>query len=198
MTQAVNYFCTLVLLAILVGCAAVPVAVDRDPEEKLRIARALYDSEQRPIPAEKNIQEAIEIYEQQQNRIGLADAYRQYGFFFRAASLDKFALYYRDNGFMDRSASFETRYDKSFEYFEKARDIYTEQKKYDALTNLYLNIGFTYQFLHNPQAACPVFDQMIASYSEHLKARPNDILYAPAGYANLESYMAEVKKKGGC
>jgi hypothetical protein len=198
MTQTVKISCAVVLISILAGCAAVSVPTDSDPAEKLRIAQALYTQEQRPVPAENQIQEAIEIYAQQQNTLGLAEAYRQYGLFFRSESVKKAEQYFRNNGFIERSANFDTRYSKSIEYFEKARDIYTEQKKFDALTNLYLNMGFTYQLMQNREAACPVFDQMIASYGEHLKARPTEILYAPAGYANLERYMADIKKKGGC
>jgi len=198
MTQTVKIYCTVALLSMLAGCTALSVPTNSDPAEKLRIAQALYSQEQRPVPAENQIQEAIEIYAQQQNALGLADAYRQYGLFFRSDAVKKAEQYFRNNGFIQPSVSFDTRYSKSIEYFEKARDIYTEQKKYDALTNLYLNIGFTYQLMQNREAACPVFDQMIASYSEHLKARPSEILYAPAGYANLEGYMAAIKKKGGC
>lgn len=198
MKHEVKIFCAAVCVSILSGCAGVEVQPTTDPAEKLRIAQALYTQERRPVPAENQIQEAIEIYTQQHDNVGLAEAYRQYGLFFRSDAVKKSEQYFRNNGFIEPSVSYDTRYSKSIEYFEKARDLYTEQKKYDALTNLYLNMGLTYELMQNPQAACPVFDQMISSYSEHLKARPGAILYAPAGYVNLEGYMADVKKKGGC
>ena len=198
MKHSVTIFCTAVCLTILAGCTGVSVQPATDPAEKLRIAQALYTQEQRPVPAENQIQEAIEMYVQQQNTVGLAEAYRQYGLFFRSDAVKKSEQYFRNNGFIEPSVTYDTRYSKSIEYFEKARDLYAEQKKYDALTNLYLNMGLTYELMQNPQAACPAFDQMISSYKEHLRARPTAVLFAPAGYANLEGYMADVKKKGGC
>ena len=150
MTRTIKLFYTVVLLSLLAGCAAMLVPATSDPAEKLKNAASLFGQQQRPIPAEKLILEAIDIYEQQQNKLGLAEAYRQYGFFFRSASVEKSAQYFRNVGFIEKTATFETRYSKSIEYFEKARDIYTEQKKYDALINVYLNMG-----VHIPTYAKP-------------------------------------------
>jgi len=198
MVQMFKLFFVYSLLAALVGCAAMGVPVTSDPAKKLGYAGSLYDQQGRPIPAERLIQEAIEIYEEQQNELGLAEAYRQYAFFFRSASVRKHEEYYRSVGFRDKSATFDSRYLKSIEYFEKARDLYMGHEKHDGLMNVYLNMGFTYQLMDTPKAACPVFDKSLSSYNEYLKSHPDANLQVPSGFSSFEDYIYEVKRSGSC
>ena len=65
----------------------------------------------------------------------------------REAIEGKWSKHYRDNGFLDKSASFDARYGKSIEYLEKARIIFADYKRFDALTNVNLNMGFTYEVM---------------------------------------------------
>lgn len=188
----------LLILATLTGCSAMFVPVTSDPAKKLINAESLYDKQQRPIPAEKLIREAIQIYQKENNQLGLAEAYRQYGFFFRSAAVKKSEQYYRNIGFIDKATAFDTRYSKSIEYFEKAKDIYSELKKYDKLTNVNLNIGFTYHFMENPKAACTSYEQTIKSHLEYKTSHPNANLELPEGMSSFEAYIVEVMKKEGC
>jgi hypothetical protein len=52
-----------------------------DPERKLGWAKELYQNQNRPIPAERLIKEAIEIYQERGDQLGLAQAHRAYGVF---------------------------------------------------------------------------------------------------------------------
>ena len=129
-------------LLAFTGCAAIGVPATSDPAGKLRDATALFDRQDRPLPAERLIREALEIYQKNDDQLGVAEAYRTYGFFFRSASINgKWSKFYRDNGFLDRSATFDARYIKSIEYFEMARAIYSAHQRFDALTNVDLNTG---------------------------------------------------------
>src|SRR3989442_11453492 len=143
------------LIALTGGCAGVGVVATSDPAAKLRDAGDLFDRQDRPLIAERLIREAMDIYQANNDQLGLAEAYRTYGFFFRSPSIEgKWNNYYRANGFLDRSATFATRYAKSIEYFEKARTIFAASTRYDALTNVDLNMGFTYIAAGNTPAAC--------------------------------------------
>jgi len=137
-------------LLAFAGCAAFGVPATSDSAGKLRDATALFDRQDRPLPAERLIREALEVYQRNGDQLGVAEAYRTYGFFFRARSVGgKWSKFYRDNGFLDRSATFDTRYMKSIEYFEMARAIFSAHQRFDALTNVDLNMGFTFELMGN-------------------------------------------------
>src|SRR5436190_669032 len=109
----------------LAGCAGVGVVATDDPAAKLHDAAYLYSKAGRPLIAERLIRQAIDLYEKNNDQLGLAEAYRQYGLFFLSPSIQKWNKVYRDSGFLDKSATFDTRYAKSIEYFEKAAAIYS-------------------------------------------------------------------------
>jgi len=183
---------------VLAGCAAMFVPVTSDPLKKLYWAEQLYDQQYRPLPAEQLIQEAIDIYRSQDSQLGLAEAYRQYGFFFRAPSIEKWQKYYREKGFLDRTATFDIRYAKSLEYFEKAKNLFEENQKYDLLTNVYLNIGWTYELMNNQKAACTAFEQSLKANKKHMETIPNAKVRLLSGHINYEAFVASNKKRVGC
>src|SRR5438128_2442039 len=104
------------LIAVhLTGCAAALVPATRDPYKKLAYAGMLYDEQNRPLPAERLIREAIADFEKSGDELGLAQAYWNYGLFFRSASMGRWEVVYRRDGFQDKSATLENRYSKSVE-----------------------------------------------------------------------------------
>ena len=193
---------TILLAAALLAisaCAGFGIAATSDPTAKLNDAGDLFDRQDRPLPAERLIREAVQIYQEQNNELGLAEAYRTYGFFFRSSSIEgKWNKHYRQNGFLDKSATFETRYAKSIEYFEKARVIFAENKRFDALTNVDLNMRFTYVALGNTHAACQAFDRSLESYRENLRQTVGARPVVPKGFASYEEFLADRKKRYGC
>src|SRR6267378_1202521 len=79
------------------GCAAFGVPATTDPAGKLRDATALFDRQDRPLPAERLIREALELYQKNGDQLGVAEAYRTYGFFFRSGSVGgKWSKFYRN------------------------------------------------------------------------------------------------------
>ena len=66
----------------LSGCAGVGVVSTSDPRTKLSDARYLYSHEGRPLIAERLIQEAIGIFQQTGDDVGLGEAYFDYAYFF--------------------------------------------------------------------------------------------------------------------
>ena len=170
-----------------------------DPAANLRDAGDLFDRQDRPLIAESLIREAIERYQKNNNQLGLADAYRTYGFFFRSSAIEgKWSKHYRENGFLDKSASFDARYEKSIEYLDMARTIFAEYKRYDALTNLDLNIGFTYEVMGYGAAACAAFDRSLENNRDNLRQISKAKIALPQGFATYEEFLAPHRERAGC
>jgi tetratricopeptide (TPR) repeat protein len=196
-------FCHALLLcglsAIFAGCAGVGIFALSDPAAKLRDAGDLFDRQDRPLIAERLIREAIGSYRKNNDQLGLADAYRTYGFFFRSSAMEgKWSKYYRENGFLDKSASYDARYEKSIEYLEKARAIFAEHKRYDVLTNVNLNIGFTYEVMGYGAAACEAFDRSLENNRDNLRQIPKAKIALPQGFATFEEFLAPHRERAGC
>jgi tetratricopeptide (TPR) repeat protein len=182
----------------LLGCAAMFVPETNDPREKLKWANELFDRQARPLPAERLINEAIAICTQNNDRECLAQAYITYGFFFRSASIRKWEKVYRENGFQDKTVSYDTRYIKSKEYFEKAIPILTDLGQFDRLTNAYLNLGFAYEFIGNKAGACEPYTKSLESYRKYVERNPSANVALPQGFTTYEDYLSIQQKRAGC
>jgi len=107
-------FCT----ALLSGCAA---SSTNDPALKLTWAAEEFGWEEDPIAAEELLHGSMEIYRKQMNRLGLAETYWQHGLFLRSHSVTKSKEHYQQEGFLDETIRYDTRYEKALEYFNKSR-----------------------------------------------------------------------------
>jgi tetratricopeptide (TPR) repeat protein len=186
-------------VAALIGCAAVGVPATADPAAKLDDAANLMDQQDRPVPAERLIREAIEIYRANDDQLGLARAYSTYGFFFRSRAVEgKWSSALRKHGFQDTSATYDTRYAKSIEYFNRARTIYSEREQFDALTNIDLNLGFTYVLMADLPAACSAFGASALAFQENARRNPGTKQVLPEGFSSFESFFSYHKARDGC
>ena len=181
------------------GCAGVGSTGGSDPAAKLRDAGNLLDRQGRPMAAENLIQEAVAAYQATGDRLGLANAYRTYGFFFRSSAIEgQWSEHYRNAGFLDRGAQFDSRYARSIEYFEKARAIFADFNRYDALTTVNLNIGFTYEVMGYRAAACEAFDLSLQNSRDNFNQADKAKLSLPQGFATYEEFLAPHLERAGC
>jgi tetratricopeptide (TPR) repeat protein len=181
------------------GCAGVGVVSSSDPKVKLSDALNLLEQQDRPLLAEALIREAIEICEKNSDPSCLADSYKDYGYFFRSRSVSgKSSTYYQEHGFLDKSATFDTRYAKSVEYYKKSREIYARLEKYDAMTNVDLNIGFSYELMGDKKRACQAFDASSADNRENIQRNPDAHIALPKGVASFDEYLVPHRKRAGC
>ena len=192
-------FAIALIVVTLTGCAAMGVPVTSDPREKLGWALNLYEKQNRPLPAERLIQEAKEIYQSKNDELGLAEAYRQYAFFLESPTVGRWEPHYRKNGFLDKSINFDGRYKKSIEYLQMAKEILAKNFKYDALANIDLVMGNIYlSYIGDENEACKHYDQSSADYHEFRKQNPNVKINLPTGFNSYEDYIVAVKKKAKC
>lgn len=190
-------FFNMVLVFLLTGCAAVGVPATSDPGEKLKWADALMDVS-RPIPAERLIREAIEIYQTQGNQSGLAEAYRTYGVFFRDDVVTKWQYHYQRAGFFDKAATYEFRYKKSIEYLVLADKIYAALDDLTARSNVHLNMGFTYRIAGDNSAACKAYSESLALHRAARQRDPGLVVQLPAKYKTYEEALEPYLKSATC
>ncbi|WP_375724074.1 hypothetical protein LXN10_00845 [Arcobacter sp. KX21116] len=184
-------------LIILGGCAAVGVPSTSDPIEKLKWADELYNRG-RPFPAEKLINEAIIICKENNNSECLGKAYLSYGFFLRSPSIKENQSTYKEYGFRNKDITFDNRLVKSKEYFEKAITEYLKTKRYDYLTNAYLNLGFAYYFLGEHKSECEPYRISLEYNQKNIKMNPNAKISLPKGFSTYKEYVAIHQKRAGC
>lgn len=191
------FICALVVA--LSGCAETPNNSMPDLAAQLQNAEQLYEQQGNALAAETLIRETMESYRDRGDQLGLAEAYRAYGFFLRSEPVEgEWSTYYKNAGFLDPSVTFATRYEKSIDYLEKARVIFATYGRYDALTNVNLNIGFTYEVMGNSEAACRAFENSIGSNREGLERHAKLKITLPKGYATYEDFLAPHRKRAGC
>ncbi|MEW6521485.1 MAG: hypothetical protein AB1461_18975 [Thermodesulfobacteriota bacterium] len=199
MRRAAGPLFSLLFAVTLSACAAALIPATSDPQKKIGYAYMLFDEQQRPLPAERLIREAIEAYKQQNDELGLAEGYRAYGFFFRSPAIEKWRKIYEEHGFLDKSATYFNRYDESIEYFEHSARLFEKNDKYDSLTNIYLNMGFTYEFAKKNDKACEAYRTSLVASSKFKESNPSTSITLPKGFVGTyEDYINGLLKRLEC
>jgi tetratricopeptide (TPR) repeat protein len=188
--------------ALLSACAGVGIAASSDPLTKLNDAEVLFSSKDRPLPAERLIQEAMAIYQERDDFHGLGNAHREYGDLLKSRAVANWEKIYRRDGFVDRSITFDSRLTKASEHYSTALEYYHRAEsrelaagKYDALTNLYYNMAWSHLALGAQDEACADFDRTVQAYSENMRRNPNA---HPSGGGSIPDAVARAKRQAGC
>lgn len=190
--------CGLLAFFLLSGCAAMLVPETSNPAEKLAWAKELIDKQNRPLPAEKLIVESIDIYKMRQDESGLAQAYRMYGLFYKSGVLIQWQKHFREYGFIDKSATYENRLNKAIEYFDKSRELLQKNGDVSSITNIYLQMAFTYQLMGNKDAACDAYDLSLKSEQAISKSNPELVTVIPKEFKSFEHGISIYKGRLGC
>jgi len=192
----------MLMVVVLSGCAAMLVSETSDPDKKLGWATALLEEQHRPFPAEKLIREAIQIYKEQNNEMGLAEAYRSYGTFLRSGVIEEtpWRKSYVKDGFLDKSATYDNRYDKSIEYLENSGQLFAKNNKLDRVSNVYLNMGITYEIAGKTDKACEAYKTSQEIHRKFMEDNPGTIIRLPTGFSGTyEDYInSYYLKRLGC
>ena len=189
---SMTFICCILVLS---GCAGRSTG---DPALKLKWASEDFSSKDNPVEAEKLIRDAIDIYELKRNHLGLAEAYRQYGLFFRSNAVSKFEEHYQRNGFLDEKVRFKDRYAKAIEYFNRAKDIYSDFGRYDDLSELYISLAKTYDITNRREEACEAFSKSIESFSRFKSVNKETQEQNALEIANYTEYVGLMRKQAGC
>jgi hypothetical protein len=193
-----------VILASLLGCAAVGVTSSDDPGNKLVDAGHLID-QGRPLPAERLIHEAIEIYRERDDPHGLGYALGLYSELLQSNAVKKAELSYMRDGFRDKTVTLSNRFEKSTEYtrsaileYERAIDQHKRTNKFDSLTNAHLHLGWLHLRLLDKVAACENFQKTLAAYARNLQGNPQAKPQQPKSGQSIGDYVGEQMRKAQC
>ena len=188
----------LAILALLQGCAGIGIVASSDPQVKLSDARHLITYQNRPMPAERLIREAIAICKKSADQDCLAEAYLAYGYFFRSDAIQYHEKAYRRDGFLDRTVAFDDRLEKSKEYIEKSKPLIDKSKAYDTQTNAYLNYGADNERLGLKAEACEMYAKSLVANQKNIESNPKAKVILPNGYSSYAEYLAVHQKRAGC
>lgn len=188
------------LLSILVGCAGVGVVASSDPLAMLNDAQELFQKQDRPLPAERLIREALAIYKERDDPHGLGNSYRQYGDFLRSPAVSQWETVYRRDGFQDKSVTFDNRlvkaseyYSKALGYYQRAEEQHRKANRFDSLTNVYFNMAWSYQMLDDREKACSNLDRALEANAENVKRNPT-----VRQFGSITDAVASAKRQAHC
>lgn len=198
MKKMIRHAVVLIVISALVGCAALMGRSTSDPAVKLKWASESFNSMDQPVKAEELIWEAIEIYRKERNQLGLAEAYRQYALFLRSNTVVKFSDHFKEEGFVDRTITYRTRYDKAIDYFNRSKDLYEDYGHIDIISNLYISLAKTYDMMGKTKEACEAFNKGLENYGDYKKANPEAQELRSEEMANYVEYIGIMKNQAGC
>jgi tetratricopeptide (TPR) repeat protein len=188
-------------LFLLTSCAGVGVVDSSNPLRKLNDAEYLFMKENRPVPAERLILEAMAIYQKLDDPHGLGNANREYGDFLRSQAVVNWSIYRK--GFLDPSVTFDNRLEKASEHYRKALDYYRLAEtrelaagQYDALTNVYFNMAWSHLALGANDEACADYDRALNAYEENVRLNPTAHPQGPV--EGIPASIAAAKQRAGC
>lgn len=192
-------------LLLLPGCAGVGIVATSDPLTKLNDAHYLFTQANRPLPAERLIFEAMAIYKERDDPLGLGNANLKYAELLRSPSIDgPERKSYHENKFRDQSVTYENRITKSSEYYSRAIEYYaravkqlSEANKFDAVTTAYFNMANSYYMLGEHVNACTSYDETLEAYKENIRLNPDAKPYS-APFKSVPEAVAAFKKHAHC
>jgi tetratricopeptide (TPR) repeat protein len=181
-----------VVLLSLLGCAAIGVPATSDPDRKLAQAYQLMAIE-RFVPAERLIQETLDIYTKQGNEIGMAEAYHTFGNFYKNEIYHtKFARFYKSLGTYDGT------YMRSIDNFSTARALFEKNENYAGVTKCLIGLGNAYSLRAEKDKACVSYDDALGFYNKAKQKDPSVRLPILTKYRDAEELINAFKQSEGC
>ena len=197
--MTVMKYCAAVLcLAALAGCASIFGRSTKDPAVMLEWSSEEFNSKDNPVAAEELLQEALQVYRKKMDRLGQAEAFRQYGLFLRSNAVGKFKDHYTTIGFLDESVRFSSRYEKSLEYFTKSRAIFADYNRFDVVSAIDVSMAKTYDIMNRMDEACAAFSRGIESYVRFKNEAQEVLEQRDLEIASYREYIDLMMRQAGC
>lgn len=194
MKITISLILIVLFMSPMTGCTAVGIPYTSNPDKKLRYAETLFNNEDRPLPAQDSIMEAIDKYEMNGDEAGLANAYRTYAFFLQSPTVGRWSKM----SFEDKTVTHENRYSKAVEYWEKAINLYDRNDMYNLSADCYFQLEKLYSIAFNDvDRACYYNQKSRESISRFRVDNPNTKLRA-SGYGSFEEMLNSAREQLGC
>lgn len=186
----------LVVAGLAAACSGVGIVASDDPYVKIRQADELWSRQGRAGRARQQLDEAIAIFEQRGDKVGLAEAYRSYAFLARNGGARPDVILIRTGA----APGMPSREDlaRSDEYFARAAALAAEADRPDLLSNINFNLGVNRVAAGEPGLACPFYDRALADSREFAAQRPGAKVDLPRGVGSFTELVAQAKAEAGC
>lgn len=161
-------------LLFLTSCAALFVSETKDADKKIEQAIRLMNENRRPM-AKKLVEDALVLYQKDDNQEGMAKAYLNLG------------EIYKDGVTKD--------FQKVGESYEKAAEIDHSLKLHLSESLIYWTAGFWYGEANKKDEACSSLSKAKQAFSLKAKAKDRDKY---AGIDDFPSRISQMQKKFSC
>lgn len=185
-------------LAFQIGLATLLLTGCSNIETKTTISYKKLDyayrflNQKQPAKAEGLIQEALKEFQETKNLRGLSETYRMYGVFFISKSVEDSAQVFQRDGFLEKTATFDTRRQVAVYYFEKSRDLLVQNGDPRLLLpNVYHMLGDTNMKLGKRTEACEAFR---AAQTADRKISQQELRVLPAGTSSMDEFYSRLLK----
>lgn len=186
------------MIALLLGaCAGVGILASDDPYTKLSQATYLWSVSGRVMQARRQLDEAIVIFQQRDDKAGLAEAYRQYGLIARigGANPDPLVLVLPN---APRHKPSREELDLSDGYLTRTVALATDAKRFDLVTNANFLLGNNQVLRGDPHKACPFYDHALTASREAESQQPGIVVDLPPGVHRIAEGLGRAKSEAGC
>ena len=152
----------------------------------------------RPIAADKLINDVIVFCTKKNDEPCLAESYYYFGklLLWRGADTDKWSKF---RSYVEQDITTDNIHQKSMDYFEKALGLARKYNLYDMVSGIYIKVGILQSlYFKDRTVACESFDQSLDYHSMYIKANPNANITLEKGFKSFEEYISQAKKEAGC
>lgn len=189
-------FRTVVALAALMAlaaCAGVGIVDSNDPNVKVAQAEQL-TSVGRAAQARRQLDEAIPLFEAKNDKAGLAEAYRQYGFLARVGGAQEGVMSIRQPVTAYSSENLAL----SDQYLHKSVTLFADADRLDMASNVYIQLSNNAYFRKETKEACAYLDNSSAAHRQWQVKNPGKAIELPRGMKTFDDLIALMKKDTGC
>jgi hypothetical protein len=185
-----------VLAALVAACSGVGIVTTDDPYKKVSQAEELWQHQGRLMQARARLEEAIVLFEERGDKLGLGETYRQYGLLsrFDSPNQDVVRIFW-DKGTPKPSVG---ALDVSDRYLTRALALFEETGRSDLVANTNFLLGGNQVARGTPALACPFYDRALAAFGEAEAKQPGLRVELPRGVSSFADGIARVKASAGC
>ncbi len=183
----------LAALTALTACAGVGIVDSNDPNVKVAQAEQL-TRVGRAAQARRQLDEAIPLFEAKNDKAGLAEVYRQYGFLARLGGAQEGVIAIRQPVAAYSSANLAL----SDQYLHKSVALFAEADRLDMASNVYMQLSNNAYFRKETKEACAYLDHSSAVHRQWQAKHPGAAIELPQGMKTFDDLIAYMKKETGC
>ncbi|MDR3526566.1 MAG: hypothetical protein P4L57_04735 [Rhizomicrobium sp.] len=186
----------LVCAMLLAGCEAVGIPPTGDPEVKLSQAELLMSGAGYLMQARRLTEQAITLFEQRGDKVGLARAYREYGLIALGGGMtDNPALVRDPNAPLEPSPEDLNRAEDAL---KRALDLAVETDQRYLAANIHFVLGNIAMLRGIPQRGCAHYSAALTGFRHAQTTLPGVKLELPAGAKDPVEFVERAAKEAGC